>query len=262
MTKRFLVFGAHPDDPDIMFGGAALRLIAKGHKVKFVSVTDGSAGHHHLAPAELAAIRYQETQNVARLAGLTEYQVMPNPDGYLENTLENRCAITRIIREFQPDLVITHRLCDYHPDHRITAQLVLDTSFLLRVPHFCPDAPVPAKNPVFAYAYDQFTDPRPFRADAFLDITGDIDRKYQLMDCHKSQFYEWLPWVDLDLKDLDASDWDWEKRKAWLDEHWGGFFRDQGRIGKGVSAEYAETFEYCPYGKNVSPDAFRQLFQP
>ena len=79
--------------------------------------------------------------------------------------IRNREEITRIIRNFQPDVVITHRLCDYHPDHRTASQLVLDTSFLLRVPHFCPDTPVPANNPVFAFSYDGFTDPRPFRMD-------------------------------------------------------------------------------------------------
>lgn len=262
MPKRFLVFGAHPDDPDIMFGGAALKLIAAGHEVKFVSVTDGGAGHHILQPPELAERRRKETQDVAALAGLSEYQIMNNPDGRLENTIANREEITRIIRRFQPHAVITHRLCDYHPDHRITAQLVLDSSFLLRVPHFCPDTPVPAENPVFAYAYDAFTDPRPFRADAFVDITEFADRKFRLIDCHKSQFYEWLPWVDLNEKNFDASGWDWPRRRAWLDQHWGIWFRIQGKLRPEAPAELAETFEYCPYGKEASPEEFARLFEP
>ena len=262
MRKRFLVFGAHPDDPDIMFRGTALQLIAAGHQVKFVSVTDGSAGHHILLPPELAARRFLEAQEVSRLAGLKEYQILDHPDGRLENTLAAREEIIRIIRRFQPHAVITHRVCDYHPDHRTTASLVLDSSFLLRVPHICPDTPVPAENPVFAHSYDSFTDPRPFRADALVDITPVADRKFRLMDCHKSQFYEWLPWVDLNLKDFDASGWDWPKRREWLDRNWGILFRDQGKMKAGSPVEFAEGFEYCPYGKRVSPDEFRKLFQP
>ena len=80
---------------------------------------------------------------------------MQNSDTLLENTLANRIAITKIIREFQPDVVITHRLCDYHPDHRTTAQLVMDTTFLVRVPLFCPGVPVPEKNPVYGQSKPQ-----------------------------------------------------------------------------------------------------------
>ena len=262
MQKRFLVFGAHPDDPDLMFGGAALKLIKAGHAVKFVSVTDGGAGHHILSEDELIPRRYQEAQESAAILGLEEYQIMDNPDGRLENTIKNREEITRIIRRFLPDVVITHRLCDYHPDHRITAQLVLDTSFLLRVPHFCHDTPVPAKNPVFAHSYDGFTDPRPIRADAFTDTSDCMEEKYRLIDCHKSQFYEWLPWVDLDIKDFSAEGWSWEQRMKHLDDHWGERFRHQAALTNGAAEKYAEIYEYSPYGRKVDQKEFQELFQP
>ena len=262
MQKKFLVFGAHPDDPDIQFGGAALKLIQAGHIVKFVSVTNGCAGHHILSEEELVPRRYLEAQASAKKLGLQEYQIMDNPDGRLENTIRNREEITRIIRNFQPDVVITHRLCDYHPDHRTASQLVLDTSFLLRVPHFCPDTPVPANNPVFAFSYDGFTDPRPFRMDAWIDTTDNMDKKYELIDCHKSQFYEWLPWVDFDLKTFSAEGWSWEQRKEYLDKHWGAIFTNQAALVKNDNVRYAETFEFCPYGKKVSMTEFQELFQP
>ena len=260
MQKRFLVFGAHPDEPDLMFGGAALKLIKAGHAVKFVSVTNGCAGHHILSEQELIPRRYQEAQASAEILGLEEYQIMNNPDGRLENTLKNREDITRIIREFLPDVVITHRLCDYHPDHRITSQLVLDTSFLLRVPHFCPEAPVPPKNPVFAHSFDTFTDPRPVRMDAFVDISDCIEEKYRLVDCHKSQFYEWLPWVDLDEKNFSAEGWSWEEKMAFIDKHWGWRFKIQASMTNGRSEKYAEIFEYSPYGRKASQEEFQALF--
>ena len=114
-VKRFLFFGAHPDDPDVFFGGTAVKLVKAGHKVKFVSLTNGNAGHHKMKPDALAARRYGEAQEVVKRSGIVEYDVMQNSDTLLENTLANRIAITKIIREFQPDVVITHRLCDYHP---------------------------------------------------------------------------------------------------------------------------------------------------
>lgn len=262
MSKRFLVFGAHPDDPDLMFGGSALKLIRAGHHVKFVSLTDGSAGHQSMEPSALAARRYEEAQETARRGGLDEYEVMKNPDGRLMNTLENREEITRIIRRYQPDVVITHRLCDYHPDHRTTSQLVLDTSFMLRVPHFCPDVQVPENNPVFAHSFDSFTDPRPLRVDAFVDITPVMEDKLRLLDSHVSQFYEWLPWVNWNMKDFDASGWDWEKRRAWLDERWGCRFALEAELIPGKTGGRAEVFEYSPYGRNVDMDAFQALFEP
>ena len=262
MQKKFLVFGAHPDDPDLMFGGSALKLTKAGHIVKFVSVTNGGAGHHILSEEELIPRRYNEAQESAGIIGLEEYQIMDNPDGRLENTLRNREDITRIIRKFCPDVVITHRLCDYHPDHRITAQLVLDTSFLLRVPHFCPDTAVPDHNPVFAYSFDAFTDPRPIRADAYVDIEDYVEDKYRLVDCHKSQFYEWLPWVDLNEKNFSADGWSWKQKMEYLEKHWGWRFKAQATMTNGKAEKYAEIFEYSPYGRQVSPEEFQALFEP
>ena len=71
--KRYIFFGAHPDDPDVFFGGTAVKLARAGHKVKFVSVTNGNAGHHKMKPDALAARRYGETQEVVRRSGIVEY---------------------------------------------------------------------------------------------------------------------------------------------------------------------------------------------
>ena len=72
---RYLVFGAHPDDPDLMFGGCAIKLIRMGHEVKFVSCTDGGAGHHSMQPEALLQRRRQEALKSANIAGLYEYQI-------------------------------------------------------------------------------------------------------------------------------------------------------------------------------------------
>ncbi|MBR2427338.1 MAG: PIG-L family deacetylase [Lentisphaeria bacterium] len=259
-VKRFIFFGAHPDDPDVFFGGTAVKLARAGHKVKFVSVTNGNAGHHKMKPDALAARRYGETQEVVRRSGIVEYDVMQNSDTLLENTLANRIAITKLIREFKADVVISHRLCDYHPDHRTTAQLVMDTSFLVRVPLFCPDVPTPDTTPVYAYSYDGFTDPRPIRPDAVVSIDDILDEKMRLLDCHESQFYEWLPWVDFDMPDFSAEGWSWEQRKAHLLKYWGGIWKRAAQLGGVPGMEYAEVFEQSEYGKRLTPEEFKDLF--
>jgi LmbE family N-acetylglucosaminyl deacetylase len=173
---RVIVFGAHPDDCELKAGGTAALWAQKGHKVKFVSVTNGDIGHHEMAGAILARRRTAEVERCARILGITT-EVLDNHDGELMPTLENRRAITRKIREWKADLVISPRPNDYHPDHRYTAVLVQDAAFMVIVPSFCPDVPALRKNPVFMYSEDGFRKPNPFQADVVVPIDSVIDKK-------------------------------------------------------------------------------------
>ena len=102
-------------------------------------------------------------------------------DGELEPTLENRKKITRLIREWKADIVISHRPWDYHPDHRYVGVLVQDAAFMVTVPFFCPDTPPLTKNPVFLYSSDGFQKPYPFQADIAVSIDDVFDQK---LDAH------------------------------------------------------------------------------
>ncbi len=256
--KRVIFFGAHPDDCELRFGGTALRLTQAGHLVKFVSCCNGDKGHQSMSSESLAARRYAEAQKSKEIAGLAEYQILDIPDCELVASLENRHRIIRIIRAFKPDVVISHRTCDYHADHRAAGQLVQDAAYLVKVPLCCPDTPIPDENPVFACCYDAFTEPRPFRMDAVIPIDDVLEKKLQMMDCHVSQFYEWLPW-DKGYKDFDVNKID--KRK-WLMDNW--ITPRNGKIAKttGVNAQYAEAFELTPYGRQVSLEEFNALLNP
>ena len=269
--KRFIFFGAHPDDPDILFGGTACKLARAGHVVKFVSVTNGDSGHFNMQREELAAARAIEAQKSAEILGVAESEIFPLHDGELEPTVENRKRIIRCIREFQPDVVLTHRTCDYHPDHRATSQLVLDSAYMISVPLCCPEVPVFDKIPVFAYSFDRFINPRPQRADAAIEIDSVIDVKSSAMACHRTQFYEWLPWGDGD-KDFDVSKLNEEERRNHIMK-WNQRFRiaaDNGREvlkrlhgeEEGSKVVYAETFEQSDYSRQLPPDEFARLFLP
>jgi LmbE family N-acetylglucosaminyl deacetylase len=265
--KRFLVFGAHPDDADLMFGGTALRLIAAGHKVKFVSCCNGNCGHFSMNPEGLAAHRYSETQASAKIVGLEEYQVLDNSDCCLEASLANRKQIVKIVREFKPDVVISHRIYDYMADHRAAAQLVQDSSYLVTVPMFCPEYAVPQINPIYMFSYDAFKKPCPFSPDIAVAIDDVLERKLEMLNCHESQFYEWLPYNQGRLEDVPEI---WDERKKYLTDGWikpkltqEGIVKEKlkSRYGEKASTiKYAETFELSEYGRQPEVEELNELF--
>ena len=159
-----------------------------------MSVTNGDIGHHQIAGAILARRRTAEVKRCAEILGI-ETEVLDIHDGELMPTLENRRTITRKIREWQADVVISPRPNDYHPDHRYTAILVQDAAFMVIVPSFCPDVPALRKNPVFLYCQDGFKKPNPFEPDVVVPIDPVIDQKVACIDALESQFYEWNPWL-------------------------------------------------------------------
>src|SRR5438270_5881608 len=186
---RIICFGAHPDDCEIQAGGVGAMWAAKGHKVKLVSVTNGDIGHWREAGGPLARRRKAEAEAADKILGVT-CEVLDIHDGELLPTIENRRLITRLIREWQADIVLSPRPNDYHPDHRYTRVLVQDAAYMVTVPFFCPDVPFLTNNPVFLYYPDGFQKPNPFQPDIAVAIDSVIDKKLDALDALESQFYE------------------------------------------------------------------------
>src|SRR5215471_21189919 len=126
---RIICFGAHPDDCELQAGGVAAMWAARGHKVKLVSVTNGDIGHWREAGGPLARRRKAEAEHADQILGVTS-EVLDVHDGELLPTLDNRRTITRLIREWKADIVMSHRPNDYHPDHRYTGVLVQDSAYM------------------------------------------------------------------------------------------------------------------------------------
>ena len=233
--------------------------------MKFVSVTNGDAGHQSMGGGELANRRRGEAMESARRLGIT-YEVLDNHDGELLPTLEVRKQVIRRIREWNADVVIAPRPNDYHPDHRYTGVLVQDAAYMVVVPNIVPDTPPLRKNPVFLYFQDNFQRPNPFRPDIAISIDDVFDKKIDALDAHVSQVYEWLPWV---AGDLDQVPKDPVARKAWLSRQrqrrevtpairaalvkWYG-------ADKGGQVRHAEAFEICEYGRRPTEQDIRRLF--
>jgi LmbE family N-acetylglucosaminyl deacetylase len=261
---NIIAFGAHPDDCDQRAGGVGARLAALGHRVRFVAVTNGDAGHQTEGGGALAARRRAEAQEAGRRIGV-DYVVLDNHDGELLPTLAVREQIIRQIRQWNADLVLAPRPNDYHPDHRYTGVLVQDAAYMVVVPNVTPDTPALRKNPVFMYFEDGFQKPAPFRPDVAISIDEVIEKKIDMLDAHASQMYEWLPWV---AGTLDTVPTDPAARRKWLFEtraprptpavrtalvKWYG-------AEKGNAIRYAEAFEICEYGTRPDEAMIRKLF--
>jgi LmbE family N-acetylglucosaminyl deacetylase len=265
---NILVFGAHPDDPDFKAGGVAYLYGKGGHRVKFVSMTNGDAGHHEIGGVELARRRLGETRQVARVLGLAEYQVLDNHDGELEPTLPYRRQVIRVIREFEPDLIMTCRPNDYHPDHRYTSQHVQDAAYMDTVANIVSLTDYLRVNPVICYVEDSFQKPYPFTPDVAVDVDGAMEAKLDALDQHVSQVYEWLPYNAMREKEVPAGA---KERRAWLSKRYFNRMTDTAdrfrellvkRYGtkRGNKVRYAEAFEGCEYGSRLTPELAEKLF--
>jgi LmbE family N-acetylglucosaminyl deacetylase len=264
---RIIVFGAHPDDCELEAGGTAARWSKLGFKVKFVSVTNGDIGHHEMAGAFLARRRTDEVKKCAQILGI-ETDVLDIHDGELLPSLENRRLLTRKIREWKADVVISHRPNDYHPDHRYTGILVQDAAFMVIVPSFCPDVPALRKNPVFLYTEDDFKKPNPFAPDVVVPIDPVLELKVACVDALESQFYEWNPWLFGYLAEVPkdkSARLDWTrnrvaKRYAGLADRFRPKLVEVLGAEKGNGVRYAEAFEVCEYGTQPTREELLKIF--
>ncbi len=262
---RIIAFGAHPDDCDIKFAGTAYKLTRDGHQVKFVSVTNGDAGHQDMGGGTLAKRRFAETQESARRLGIAEYEVFDNHDGELTPTVEVRRQVIRAIRKWNADIVISPRPNDYHPDHRYTGVLVQDAAYMVVVPNVTPDVPALTNNPVFLYYQDGFQKPSPFRPDVAVALDDVWEQKVHALDAHVSQFYEWLPWVDHRLQEVPKGA---AERKAYLSkmriqpisaETRATLERRYGKD-KAAAVTRVEQFELCEYGRRPTIAELDKIF--
>ena len=211
-----------------------------------------------------------------------QYDVWDIDDCSLVADLETRRRLIRYIRAFAPDVIITHRPNDYMADHRAAAQLVQDASYMLIVPHECPDAPAMRKTPVIMYNEDHFHQPD-FRPDIVTAIDEEVEIKMQIAHLNVSQVYEWLPYTKgEEVPEGEAARYEWLSGIQITDvttdadilaaprgyrvryAKTAARFRDRliELYGpeKGAKVRYAEAFEVCEYGSPMSAEV-KALFE-
>lgn len=263
-----ICFGAHPDDCEIQAGGVGALWAAKGHRVKFVSVSNGDIGHWRDAGGPLALRRKAEVEKADKILGVTCH-VLDIHDGEIMPTLENRRTIVRLIRDWKADIVISPRPNDYHPDHRYTSVLVQDAAYMVTVPFFCPDTPALQRNPVFLYSPDSFQKPNPFQPDIAVAIDPVMEKKLDAMDALVSQFHEGGVSGSPDLMPSDPAGQQERRRqiRGYFDKRSQGLaHRFRAKLvdfygqDKGDKVKYAEAFELCEYGRRPDKAELKKLF--
>ena len=145
---NIIVIFAHPDEGEIYVGGTSHLFSLLGHRVKFLSLTNGDAGHYTMAPEELAAKRYQEAVNAKEILGLVEYEILAYHDQYLENTAVIREEVVDRIRQWEADIVFSYYPIDGgHKDNMCAGRIVRDAAPSLEM----------TPMPVCLYVRDYFT---------------------------------------------------------------------------------------------------------
>ncbi len=278
---KILMIGAHQDDNEFGRGGLTSKLVKMEHDVRFLSMCNGCGGHHIMTPEETVAKRSQESAAVAKLLGIT-YDVWDYDDCNLVADLPTRKRLIRYIREYNPDLVISHRPNDYHADHRAVGQLVQDASYLLTVPHECADVPAMRYMPVIMYCEDKFKNP-PFRADVVVDVDSEIDVKLQIAHLNVCQVYEWLPYTygeevpsgeaerfkwlkgmevtaDTTDEEVMAAPRGYAPRFAKTAARFRKELIEKYGVERGSKVRFAEAYEVCEYGAPLSDEMKKELF--
>ncbi|MBI4658066.1 MAG: PIG-L family deacetylase [Verrucomicrobia bacterium] len=198
---NILAVGAHPDDLEILCAGTLARYADAGHTVTMAVFTDGSMGDAHIPPAKLGRIRHEEAKNAAAVIGarllwpgITDEHVFPNE--------AQRRIMIDLLREADPDVILTHSPNDYHPDHRHVSQLVFDSYFQKGLPHI-PEQTRSACR--FAEAQIYYMDNLGgigFEPAEYVDITATMATKLRMLACHESQFAAMSELAHTDLKEL------------------------------------------------------------
>jgi len=192
-TGRVMVVTAHPDDPEFLAGGTVAKLAKEGREVTYVIVTNGNkgSGDRTMISQRLAPIREDEQRRAARVLGVERVEFLGYEDGEVEDTRNLRRDVTRQIRRWQPDLIITQNsnrtysnFPGWHRDHRITGGVVLDCVYPLARDHLSFPELLPEYEPhqvreVYLIQWEQ--------PGLVVDITGTMDVKLKAIACHASQ---------------------------------------------------------------------------
>jgi LmbE family N-acetylglucosaminyl deacetylase len=264
---HIIAFGAHPDDAELKFAGTAALFAAQGHKVKLVAMTNGDVGHFSQAGGPLAQRRKAEVEACHEKLGVAT-DVFDIHDGELMPDLETRKKVANEIREWQADIVLSHRPWDYHPDHRAVGKLAEDTAVVVAAPYFAPYTPPTKGNPIYLFYSDPFKHPYPFDPILAVGIDDVAQKKWDCISALPSQFGDADSWQARYGRDVPADE---AGRKAYLldivkqrNADVANQYRDllvklYGEQ-KGRAIKYAEAFELNQYGGPATADDLKKLF--
>jgi LmbE family N-acetylglucosaminyl deacetylase len=186
---NILVISAHPDDVEINCAGTLKKFIDRGDKVTMCNLCNGNLGHMVLLPAELEWIRLQESKKSAAIIK-AEHICAGFGDLHLyHQDKSSRDTVTDIIRQVNPQLIITHSPDDYMADHVAASKLAFDASFCASLPHY--ETKMDTVVEICPIYYMDNLGGFQFNPTEFVDVSDVIDIKLQMLQCHESQL-KWM----------------------------------------------------------------------
>jgi len=185
MKLDILAFGAHPDDVELGCGATLSKEISTGKKVGIVDLTRGELGTRGSAE-----IRDKEATKAAEILGVSVRENLRFKDGFFVNNEKHQLEIIKVIRKYQPEIVICNAIDDRHIDHGKGSKLVSDACFLsgLRRIETSLDEKVQTEwRPKWVYHYIQWKNIEP---DFVVDVSGFMQKKIDAVMAYSSQFYD------------------------------------------------------------------------
>jgi len=179
-TVDVLAIAAHRDDVELTCGGTLLKAISQGHRTAIIDMTQGEMG-----TKGSAELRAQEASRAAEILGVTARVNLGLPDAGIVNTPETRAKLVRFIRRFQPRVVIAPSITGKHPDHRVSAELVMDACFLSGLQKIEPDLP---RHRPFKLIHSLTYREDPVKPTFVVDISDEFERKLEAVRAYASQF--------------------------------------------------------------------------
>lgn len=242
-TRAVLAVGAHPDDVEISCAGTLKALQDAGYKIHIATMTLGDCGSKEIAPDQLRLQRRAEAQQACRILGATYHYAGSNDFSIFNDDVHNR-RTTALLREVDPDIVLTHSPGDYMLDHDNTSMLIRNSCFYAPATNYdCSqfsEAPATGSIP-YLYYWDVMEGIDIFgkrvAPEFYVDITGEMDLKLEMLAAHRSQ-REWLRaqhGMDAYLESM---------------REWGSYRGGEAELLRSTSVESADKIVYA--------EAFRQ----
>lgn len=218
-----LAIGVHPDDVELGCGATIIKHVDLGYKVGILDLTQGELGTRGNA-----VLRLEEAEKAKNYAGVLVRENLGLEDGYFQNDKSSKNALVKFIRRFQPDIILANAVRDRHPDHGRAAQLIKEACFLSgleKIETVHNDNLQSKWRPrrIYHFIQDHYIEP-----DLVIDITDYLERKFEMIMCFESQFY------NPDSKEADTP----ISSKQFMD-HLRGRATDHGRR---IGVDYGEGF--------------------
>ncbi len=184
MKVDILAFGAHPDDVELAASGTILKEIKNGKKVAVVDLTQGELGSRGTAET-----RKEESKVSNKILGISSRENLNMPDGFFEISQENLLKVVRMVRKYQPEIVLCNSFTDRHPDHGRASELVSQACFLsglIKIETELDNEKQKAHRPkiVLHYIQDYYLKP-----DFVVDVSEEMETKFEAIRAYKTQFF-------------------------------------------------------------------------